>query len=344
MVLKYISLFSGIGGFELAIENLHPRAKCLFFSEIDPSAIRVYTKHFPGHRNAGDVRQISANTLRAAVDAAGGCDLIVAGFPCNDLTSISPLMEGLDGAHSGLFYEMLRIIKTVRSMNTRLQIVVENNASMASRWKDVITAELSSAMGCRVFPSMVDSTTIGVQARKRLFWTTCDIPEFVGVRQTWSDVLEPVNSEAITSDAYHHVELAKRRNGLVDKKSVNSVSFEAVIVRGDKYRFVVRPRADKDTRWVKYPHHSDTALETSRTIHTAANDSVLLDRRGCAQGTFRIRRFTVKELARLFTFPDHYVLGTVNAAYVLYGKAVIVRVVEHVLKHALRRTRSNCGT
>jgi hypothetical protein len=44
-------------------------------------------------------------------------------------------------------------------------------------------------------------------------------------------------------------------------------------------------------------------------------------------------------LARLFTFDDDHVPEdtTVNAAYGLFGKAVVVKVVEHVLKHVLKK-------
>ena len=49
--MKYISLFSGIGGFEVAIHRKWPNAVCLGYSEIKPSAIKVYETHFPDHIN-----------------------------------------------------------------------------------------------------------------------------------------------------------------------------------------------------------------------------------------------------------------------------------------------------
>ena len=45
--IKYLSLFSGIGGFELAIQSIFPNAECVGFSEIDKHAIKTYKKHFP---------------------------------------------------------------------------------------------------------------------------------------------------------------------------------------------------------------------------------------------------------------------------------------------------------
>ena len=52
--LRYMSLFTGIGGFEQAIHRVYPSAECVGFSEIKPAAIRVYSHHFPDHPNLGD--------------------------------------------------------------------------------------------------------------------------------------------------------------------------------------------------------------------------------------------------------------------------------------------------
>lgn len=342
MVLRYISLFSGIGGFEVAIRRQHPKARCVGYSEIDPRSIKVYERNFPGHVNLGDVRKIRTKQLTDAVRVAGGCDLLVAGFPCNDLSSINQQRKGLEGVNSGLFYDMLRVLKVLVAINPRVDILIENNASMADKWKVVITRDLKKALGRDVMMTTIDSGDIVLQSRKRMYWTTSAIPDYHGPVQTWTSVLEPLKSKAIQKDAHHHIALAKRRNGLVHKKHALSVSKDAVLVKGDVYRFVDVPHGNNDTRWVTYPHHSDTAMDKARTIHTTPNDSVLLDRRGCAKGTFRIRRFTVKELCRLFTFDVDHVQAdtTVHAAYVVFGKAVVVKVIEHVLQHALRRTGS----
>ena len=57
--MKYLSLFSGIGGFELAIQSVFPNAECIGFSEIDKYAIQTYLKHYPEHKNLGSVTDIN---------------------------------------------------------------------------------------------------------------------------------------------------------------------------------------------------------------------------------------------------------------------------------------------
>jgi DNA (cytosine-5)-methyltransferase 1 len=74
--MKYFSMFSGIGGFELGIINaIGERADFIGFSEIDKYAIKVYERQFNGHKNYGDATNINASDLP-------DFDLLVGGFPC----------------------------------------------------------------------------------------------------------------------------------------------------------------------------------------------------------------------------------------------------------------------
>ena len=65
--MRVLSLFSGIGGFDLALRG---RAKETFFSEIEPSSVDVFQRHFPEATSLGDVRSIDW-------DAVGPIDLVV---------------------------------------------------------------------------------------------------------------------------------------------------------------------------------------------------------------------------------------------------------------------------
>ena len=60
MKYEYFSTFSGIGGFELGINE---RGKCVGYSEIDKYALDVYGRHFPKHTNYGDITKIEPTSL-----------------------------------------------------------------------------------------------------------------------------------------------------------------------------------------------------------------------------------------------------------------------------------------
>ncbi len=105
--IKYFSTFSGIGGFELGIDNaateLGLTAECVGFSEVDKFATSVYQRHFPNTRNYGDITKINTNKLP-------DFDLLVGGFPCQDVSIIGK-RAGLAGERTGLFYELARILR-----------------------------------------------------------------------------------------------------------------------------------------------------------------------------------------------------------------------------------------
>ena len=106
MKMRYIDLFSGIGGFALGLKQAGIEFEEHWFSEIDKNAINIYKKHFPNAKELGDVRAIR--------DFSGiKADIITFGFPCQDL-SVAGKRRGLAGAGSGLFFEAVRIIRELK--------------------------------------------------------------------------------------------------------------------------------------------------------------------------------------------------------------------------------------
>ena len=108
--MKYLSLFSGIGGFEKAIQDALPNAECVGFSEVDKFAIQIYQRHFPSHLNLGDITQIDIESLP-------DFDLLVGGSPCQDLSIAKRDRKGLDGSRSGLFYKYVEILQKKNTNN-----------------------------------------------------------------------------------------------------------------------------------------------------------------------------------------------------------------------------------
>ena len=112
MTMTLGSLFDGSGGFPLAgtLSGIEPR----WASEIEPFPIRVTTKRFPKMKHYGDVSKINGAEVEPV-------DIIVGGSPCQDL-SVAGKRAGMkhsdkgdeETTRSGLFMEMIRIIKEMR--------------------------------------------------------------------------------------------------------------------------------------------------------------------------------------------------------------------------------------
>lgn len=101
--IKYFSAFTGIGGFELGIKKANLRAKCIGYSEIDTYASSIYQKHFPSHKNYGDITKINEKKLP-------DFDLFVGGFPCQSF-SIAGKRRGFADTRGTLFFDICRILE-----------------------------------------------------------------------------------------------------------------------------------------------------------------------------------------------------------------------------------------
>ena len=121
-MIKYLSLFSGIGAFEKALQRLEIPYELVGYCEIDKYASKAYSllHSVPESMNFGDITQLDETQLPDDID------LITYGFPCQDI-SLAGQQKGLlndDGTktRSGLFFDALRIIE-----HTQPQIAIAEN-------------------------------------------------------------------------------------------------------------------------------------------------------------------------------------------------------------------------
>ena len=108
MTLSHLSLFSGIGGIDLAAEACGFRT--VAFCESEPFCQKVLNKNWPGVPVHNDVRSLNGEEYR-------GVDLVSCGFPCQDV-SVAGSQKGLgteeDPTRTGLWFSALRIIRESR--------------------------------------------------------------------------------------------------------------------------------------------------------------------------------------------------------------------------------------
>jgi len=107
-MLTHLSLFSGIGGIDLAAEAAGFRT--VAFVEIDPYCQRVLARHWPGVPMFSDVREVTADRLRAAGIKA--VDLLSGGFPCQPFSVAGQRAGEADERY--LWPEMARVIREIR--------------------------------------------------------------------------------------------------------------------------------------------------------------------------------------------------------------------------------------
>lgn len=120
--LRVLSLFAGIGGFDLGLERTGG-FETVAFCEIDPHAQAVLRKHWPEVPIYDDVTNLTGERLFADGIAV---DCIVGGFPCQDISSAGKQAGIRDGTRSGLWSEVARLIGELRPR----YVIVENVANL----------------------------------------------------------------------------------------------------------------------------------------------------------------------------------------------------------------------
>ena len=168
-MITAVSLFAGVGGFDLALERAG--VKVVASVEIDKKAQEVLKKHFPNSTIFGDITGVTGEQLRAAgFDGANG--IITGGFPCQDL-SVAGKRAGLGGARSGLFWEICRLLDETRAQN----FILENVPGLLSSNQGADMAVVLEALverGYRVAYRVLDAQHFGVpQRRRRVFIVGC---------------------------------------------------------------------------------------------------------------------------------------------------------------------------
>jgi len=161
--LKIFSTFSGIGGFELGIENAlgKENIEIVGISEIDKYAVNIYEKHYPKHINFGDITRIKAKDLPYF-------DMLCGGFPCQDL-SIAGKRAGLTGKRSGLFYEIIRIAEEKQPYIILLENV-KGLLNSSKGWDFANVLLEMDGIGYDIEWQLLNSKDFGVpQNRERVF-------------------------------------------------------------------------------------------------------------------------------------------------------------------------------
>lgn len=317
--MRYLSLFSGIGGFELGIIQayesnneyahlskeseseersqgrvgathkhgvlLHDRdgtaPLCVGYSEIDKYAVQIYQKHFPEHKNWGDITKINTNELPAF-------DLLVGGFPCQSF-SIAGKRKGFDDTRGTLFFEIARIL---RDKQPRL-LLLENVKGLLSHDNGQTFATIIATLdelGYDLQWQVLNSKNFGVpQNRERVFI----IGHLRGTRRPEVFPIIRDSQPTATVAGYINPEDWPNRH-----------------------------------EQIKRVYKTDGAMPT---IPTGQGGGVMTK---IQDSEMQIRRLTPTECERLQGFPDGWTEGVSDTQrYKCLGNAVTVNVIREIIKN-----------
>ncbi|OEL24745.1 DNA (cytosine-5)-methyltransferase DRM2 [Dichanthelium oligosanthes] len=124
--LNVLSLFSGIGGAEVALHRLGIRMKTVVSvekSKVNNTVLKTWWEQTQSGTliEFADVKNVSSDWLESTIRRIGGFDLVIGGSPSSNLAGNNRYhCNGLEGEHSSLFYHYVRILDSVKSVMQRM--------------------------------------------------------------------------------------------------------------------------------------------------------------------------------------------------------------------------------
>lgn len=304
--MTYISLFSGIGGFDLALNRYGH--ECVFANEWDKYAFQIYARHF----GEIDTRDITTVPTKDVPDH----DLLVGGFPCQAF-SIAGKRGGFDDARGTLFFEIARILKDKQPKF----FILENVKGLLSHDKgNTFKAIISTLteLGYDLQWQVLNSKNFGVpQNRERVF--------IVGnLRGEPRQKIFPITEDS-GEDVAFDKEKGTPENNIASTLTVHYTKNQ----HGSQYV----AEDNKEDRYIIHNVYGGFGegvrefREYSPTIRTPQGGGHIPN---VVEGV-SIRRLTPVEAERLQGFPDGWTEGLSDTQrYKCLGNAVTVNVVEWI--------------
>lgn len=315
--IKVLSLFSGIGAFEKALENIRLNWDLVGFSEIDKYAIKSYCAihGVDESLNLGDITQINT-------DDVSPFDLLVGGSPCQNISIMrktavgSRTPEGLNGEESKLFFDYVRILDN----KLPKYFVFENvrNLLSSNNGKDFKTVIELLGENYNIHYQLMNSCDYEIpQIRRRLFIVgkrrdlgdfDYEFPNPIQLKLTVQDLLEPV-----VDDKYY----------LTDKM------YKTVMSTGTK-GWYAKPETDCKV--------AKPLVRTMHKMHRASTDNYYHTEYKPNNKT-NLRRLTPLECFRLqgFSDEDYQKVRSIKMSdtqmYMQTGNSITVKVLEHIFRN-----------
>jgi len=263
----YLSLFTGAGGFDLGANAAG--WDCIGQVEINPACLSLLQHHWPNVPQWDDIQTFHPTTP---------ADIIIAGFPCQDISS-SGNREGLNGARSGLYTEVLRIVDEMRTQTNNQYpkwLILENVRGILTiddgKGFRTILNGLAQQGALLIDWALLDSQFFGTpQRRQRVFIAACFDSSTV----------------ARCAESVFPVAESSKRNP--NKREVLNTERSA-----DCFEPKSKTTAFARYSYGKYGYGVTTLMASAR-----GDETLLATPKG-------VRRFTPLECERLQTWPDNH--------------------------------------
>ena len=184
--LRLLDLFSGIGGFSYAAEYIVGGFTTVQFVEREPFCQNILSRHWPDVPIHDDITTFNPKPYSA--------DVVCGGFPCQDI-SLAGKQAGIkQGTRSGLFYELIRVLRLVRPQ----YVILENVSAILANGLDTVLGELAQA-GLDAEWACIPASAVGACHQRDRWWLVA-YPKGTGAGQHKSHTRRQRDGESLFGD------------------------------------------------------------------------------------------------------------------------------------------------
>ena len=157
--MNHLDLFSGIGGFALALEKVG--FKTVGFCEVDPYCRLLLQKHWKGVTIHHDIKKLEAKDIKEPID------ILTGGFPCQPY-SVAGKQKGTDD-NRYLWPDMFRVIKEIKPTF----VVAENVRGIVNIQDGMVFETVCSDLeseGFEIQPFIIPAAGVGAPHKRERVW------------------------------------------------------------------------------------------------------------------------------------------------------------------------------
>ena len=317
---RYVDLFCGLGGFRLACESLG--GECVFSSEIDEPAGRVYAANF-GELPSGDITKIDAHDIPYH-------DILCGGFPCQSFSIAGKGLGFADETKGTLFFEVVRILKVKQPYALLLENVGGLVSHDGGRTLAVIIRALEE-IGYRVTWKVLNASLYGCPtARKRIYIVAIRADLGVVDFRFPEPTREPVKlADVLLPDDQTDAYVVRNHAFHPDQDAIDRAEGKTALRLLSVGRIGDNPKAKQGYRVYSPAGHAVTFLHRGGGV-------------GAQTGLYlvngRVRKLHPREMARCMGVPESFVIPA-SSSYEqvrrMLGNSVVVPLVGQLIKRVV---------
>jgi DNA (cytosine-5)-methyltransferase 1 len=326
--MNIVSLFSGAGGMDLGFERVG--FNIIYANEYDKSIWETYERNHTAPLDRRDIRQVPSSDIP-------DCDGIIGGPPCQSWSEAGTL-RGINDPRGQLFYEYIRIL---RDKQPKFFVAENVSGMLADIHRDAVKGiilQFENA-GYDVFIQLLNAADYGVpQDRKRVFYVgfrrdlnvKFEFPKPYSYRLTLRDVIWDLQDSAVCAADKNKTTACHKPNHEYMNGGFSTIFMSRNRVREwDEQSFTIQAGG----------RHAPIHPQAPKMLFVEQNKRIFVP------GYEHLyRRLSVRECARIQTFPDTFKFYYTDVAdgYKMVGNAVPVNLAR-AMGEAVIASLNNCS-